>query len=142
MTITAELELLQLEIGVTGNPLEYDYRTYGVLTTASWIKSLWEKVCHFGIELSMEYDQIESPRGNQDHRIMEIMVTELGLIGEALIRVNRAGTHQEALFLSDIVAEKCRRIERDYLRSWREAHEGSLRRHRTRYEYRPEIPTK
>ena len=39
MTITAELELLQLEIGVMGNPLEYDYRTYGVLATASWIKS-------------------------------------------------------------------------------------------------------
>ena len=46
------------------------------------------------------------------------------------------------LFLSDIVAAKGRRIERDYLRRWREAHEGSLGRHRTRYEYRPESPTK
>ena len=114
--------------------MEYDYGTYGFLAAASWIKSLWEKVCHFGIELSMEYEKIESPRGNQDRSIMEIMVTELGLRGEALIIVNRARKHQEAMFLSDIMAEKCRRIERDYLRSWREAHEGSLRRHRTRYE--------
>ena len=90
--------------------MEYDYGTYGFLAAASWIKYLWEKVCHFGIELSMEYEKIESPRGNQDRSIMEIMVTELGLRGEALIRVNRARKHQEALFLSNIVAAKGRRV--------------------------------
>ena len=73
---------------------------------------------------------------------MEIIVTDLGLSGESLIRVNRSRKHQEALFLSDIVTAKGKRIERDYLRSWREAQKWSLRRHRTRYEYGPESPTK
>ena len=73
---------------------------------------------------------------------MEIIVTDLGLSGESLIRVNRSRKHQEALFLSDIVTAKGKRIERDYLRSWRESHEGSLERHRTRYKYGPESPTK
>ena len=57
---------------------------------------------------------------------MEIIVTDLGLSGESLIRVNRSRKHQEALFLSDIVAPKGRIIERDYLRIWREAHKRSL----------------
>ena len=42
-TIQATLENLQLELGVRGFPLHYDYDIWSVLATNSWIKSLWEK---------------------------------------------------------------------------------------------------
>ena len=41
-TLSAAIEHLQVEIGVTGCPLTYDYKKYSCLATNTWTKSLWE----------------------------------------------------------------------------------------------------
>ena len=60
--MTASLENLQLEMGVSGYPLNYDYGLWGELATDSWVKSLWERVCRFKIDLDIKYKKL-SPRG-------------------------------------------------------------------------------
>ena len=42
----ALVEYLQVEIGVRGCPLTYDFGIWGELATDSWVKSLWEKSGH------------------------------------------------------------------------------------------------
>ena len=46
-TLKVSLEHLQLEPGVSGCPLSYDYDIWGELATDSWVKSLWEKALTF-----------------------------------------------------------------------------------------------
>ena len=40
ITLSVTLENLQLKLGVQGCPLHYDYNTWSVLATESWIESL------------------------------------------------------------------------------------------------------
>ena len=54
VTLQACLENLQLELGVPDNPLLYDFSIWGVLATDSWIKSLWEKIQAYEIDIDME----------------------------------------------------------------------------------------
>ena len=51
ITLQATMKNLQIELGVSGCPLNYDYNTWAHLATNSWIKSLWEKVDYFGLGL-------------------------------------------------------------------------------------------
>ena len=64
VTLQATLENLQLELGFPDNPLLYDFSIWGVLTTDSWIKSLWEKIHAFHIDINMDYKTIERRRIN------------------------------------------------------------------------------
>lgn len=59
----ASLECLQLEIGVNYNPLKAPYHIYNVFATPCWFKSLWERLCHYGFEVSLDYPPIPLPRG-------------------------------------------------------------------------------
>ena len=122
--LTASLENLQLELGVSGCPLNYDYDVWGKLATDSWVKSLWERVCRFKIKLDIEYKKLPPPREN-DECIMERLVRE-GVRGSQLINLNRVRKHQEALFLSDIVTANGRRLDPIYLSSWHESYERHL----------------
>ena len=123
--LTASLENLQLELGVSGCPLNYDYDVWGKLATDSWVKSLWERVCRFKIKLDIEYKKLPPPR-EFDECIMERLVRE-GVQGKQLTSLNRVRKHQEALFLSDIVTANGQRIDPIYLSSWHESYERHLR---------------
>lgn len=57
----ATLELLQLEIGCKGNPLQECYRSQGVLATPSWITSIWERSQQMGLHFYLRYDSWEYP---------------------------------------------------------------------------------
>ena len=61
VTLQATLENLQIELGVRGCPLDYDFETWGHLATNSWAKSLWEKVDHFGLGLHLEHKSLQQP---------------------------------------------------------------------------------
>ena len=49
VTLQANLENLQIELGVPDNPLMYEFSIWGALATYSWIKALWEKIHAFQI---------------------------------------------------------------------------------------------
>ena len=54
-TLPAAIEYMQLEIGVTGCSLLYEYNTYGVLAMHEWTQTLWEKISPYGIEVRLNY---------------------------------------------------------------------------------------
>ena len=62
-TLTVALEHLQLEIGVAGCPLGYDFKKYGCLASNAWAKLLWEKVQDMNIEVKLDYKGVEPPKG-------------------------------------------------------------------------------
>jgi len=137
--LTATLENLQLELGVTGCPLTYDYSIWEHLATDSWIKSVWERIFHFGIDLQLGYTVLAMPRVN-DESIMETCVDE-GIRGAELISINRARKRQEALFMSDIVTADGTKIDATYLSDWTESAEFELGKHRSQFEFGREAPT-
>ena len=87
ITLQATLENLQIELGVRGCPLDYDFDTWGHLATNCWVKSLWEKVDHFGLGLHLEYKSLQPPR-ERDYPVMEeIMKSKPSK--ELAIKINR-----------------------------------------------------
>jgi hypothetical protein len=75
--LRASMELLQLEIGCRGCPLLEQYHPIGPIVTHCWMKSFWEVLDEYKLQLKMEYPEMEFPRSN-DRLIMAIAVT-LGL---------------------------------------------------------------
>ena len=57
---------MQVEIGVTGYPLLYNYNKDGCLETNTWTKTLWEKMSAYNIEVRLKYLKMKHPRGSQD----------------------------------------------------------------------------
>ena len=95
ITLKATLQNMQMEMGVTGCPLTYDFKKWGKLTTDTWVKALWEKISTLGLDVDIEYKKIEAPREN-DCSIMEVMIDVLSK--DDLIKFNRARKRQESLF--------------------------------------------
>ena len=92
VTLQANLENLQLELGVPDNPLLYDFSIWGVLATDSWTKALWEKIHAFHIDINMDYKTIEQPRIN-DVCLMRRLVAD-DIRGEQLAAFNQVRKHQ------------------------------------------------
>ena len=100
--LRACLENLQLELGVSRCPLEYDYDVWGALATNSWVKALWERIHRFKIRIEIDYKALRLPR-ERDECIMERFVRER-VSRKELVGINRVRKHQQALFLSDIIS--------------------------------------
>ncbi len=73
---------MQIKIGVPNCPLDYDYKVWGPLATDSWVKSLWEKIDDFNINVELNYTVIKPPRSH-DRPIMQLMVDD-GIRGSKL----------------------------------------------------------
>ena len=125
-TLAAAIEHLQVEIGVTGCPLSYDYMKYSCLAMNTWTKSLWEKISAYGIGVKLKYPTMKQPRGSQDKCIMEMIVESSGMSNSELESFNRSRKRQQAIFLSDIATAKGDKIDRLLLSDWRETQEGRL----------------
>ena len=87
ITLSTTLENLQMELGIRGCPLHYNYTTWSGLATNSWIKSLWEKVDNLGIKIKPEYKSIPLPI-EKDVCIMEHFAA-LGIRGDLLAQLNK-----------------------------------------------------
>ena len=118
-TMTAAMEHLQLEIGVEGCPLSYNFQKYGCLATNIWAKSLWEKVQAYKIEISLDYKGLHQPRGQQDRCLMEILVEDHKVEDDTLQRVNRVQKHQEVATMGG------KKVDSYYAEDWTLGHEGS-----------------
>ena len=90
--LTALIENLQLELGVSRCSFEYDYDTWNELATDSWVKLLWERVRNFDIQLEADYKPLTMPR-EYDECIMERFVNE-GVKGHELVAINRVTKYQ------------------------------------------------
>jgi hypothetical protein len=55
------MELLIIEFGLSGQPLQEDYTKFSAWVTNSWIKLLWEKVSKFDISVTILTLNISPP---------------------------------------------------------------------------------
>jgi hypothetical protein len=107
--LKATLEALQVEIGCNGNPLSEQYNSHGILTTPSWIKSVWERSNQFNLEFILDYNRIHAPRKN-DITIIELLLSN-GVTGLELRKMNKCRLKLHAIFLSDITTASGRYLE-------------------------------
>ena len=84
--LKASLENLQLDLGVSRCPLEYDYDIWSGLATNSWVKALWERIHKFKIKIDLDYEALPMPR-ERDECIMERFVKER-VRGKQLVAIN------------------------------------------------------
>ena len=78
VTLTTSLENLQIKLGVPDSLL---------LATDSWIKSLWQKIDAYDLQVDIKYDSIATPRERDKPIIQDVIAA--GLSGHRLIQFNR-----------------------------------------------------
>ena len=71
--LQSSMELLIIELGLSGQPLTEDYLTCSAWTTYSWLKSVWEKVGGFKEDKMLTVD-------NDIHRKIRISGEKVGLM--------------------------------------------------------------
>jgi hypothetical protein len=103
------MELLLTELGVSLQPLQESFVTYGKWITNTWLKSVWEKVDKFNITIEIAPLPMSPPREG-DKWFMQV-AREAGVTdpGE-LVMLNRFRCHQQVLFLSDVLDAGGRRL--------------------------------
>ena len=108
------LELLVIELGVSLQPFQESYRRYSEFVTSSWLKSIWEKVDMFDIDIDILNIPLEFPREG-DKWLMQLF-REAGFSKAQLLRLNRVRIFQQVLFLSDVLGAGGKSLDRKYLR--------------------------
>ena len=107
------MELFIVELGMEAQPFQVDFSRYGDLVSASWLKSIWEKVHQFGVLIVESLANVVIPQEN-DRWIMEALAGNGHTLDE-LIQLNRVRTHQQVLFVSDVMDSSGREVEKKYL---------------------------
>ncbi len=97
---TALLKALQLELGCAGNPLRENFNEKDLLATECWMKSFWEHLHHYRIEIRLMYPSLMMPR--QHDRLLVEMFLVAGYKGLQLQGINRCRLELRLLFPSDI----------------------------------------
>ena len=99
-TLRCSMQFLQMEIGCAGNPLLEPFSFMGPHCTHSWVRSFWECVDKYNLQVMLDYPTIPFPREN-DLTIMSI-ARSLGITGEFLESINRCRLWCCVIFLSDV----------------------------------------
>ena len=123
---------LQIQLGITGNPLLLDYSTWGMLATPAWITSFWEGLHRFPGVLKILLDTIPLQR-EHDMTLMH-MAYESGLRGEDLASFNRCRCAGHVMFLSDIMTADGTTLDTRYT-------SGEFNSLISRFDFPPEHPT-
>jgi hypothetical protein len=89
-------ELLILELGISSQPFQESYATYGKWITHFWFKSIWEKVHRFSVTIEITTLLIKPPWEGDKwfmQAVMEASVTN----PIELIKLNKCWCHQQVL---------------------------------------------
>ena len=107
------LELLVIEVGVSGQPFQVDYKVYGEWATDSWLKSVWEKVFLFGVVVIEGNLKVELPRQNDEWPMP--VLRRLHFSEPELACLNWVRLHQQVLFVLDVMDAGGRALDQKYL---------------------------
>ena len=111
--LQSSMEMFTIELGLSNQPLTEKYSQVSHWVTHSWIKSLWEKIDIFGMEVELGNIEIMPPRVGDDWLMRRLI--QMGCTRKELIRLNRVRLHQQVLFLSDVLDAGGRALDRKYL---------------------------
>ena len=73
---------------------------------------------------------------------MEHWINDGDLTEREQMALNRVRKHQQVVFLSDIATARGDKVDPTYLTDWRESHEGSIGKNRSKTTFGKERPTK
>ncbi len=108
------MELLITKMGISLQPLQESYATYGKCLTHLWPKLIWEKADKFNVTIEIETLPIEPP-WEGDKWFMQAAM-EAGVTNSIeLAKLNKYCCHQQVLYVSDVldVGGKC--LDKGYL---------------------------
>jgi hypothetical protein len=108
-SLSCSMEYLQLEAGFAACPLSEPFEPLGPLCTHSWVRSLWESVQAYNLDVDLEYPSILPPRKN-DVLLSTISVSS-GLRGAALESFRRCRVASHALYLSCLASANGRALD-------------------------------
>ena len=111
--LQSSMEMFIIELGLSNQPLTEKYSRSSHWVTHSWIKSLWEKIDLFCIEVDLGNIKITPPRVGDDWLMRRFV--QMGCNRKELLRLNRVRLHQQALFLSDVLDAGGRALDRKYM---------------------------
>jgi len=107
------LELAQMEAGVPDIIYNHPHHKYSILTTASWVTSIWSFTSHMQMNFSGWEHKLRLQRHND--RFIMASFTDSGYSGYQLRTLNRCRMYLEAFTLSDIVDGDGKKISENYL---------------------------
>jgi hypothetical protein len=105
-------DLLFLEVGLSFQPLQLDYKRYQGMVTLSWLKMWWEKVSMFDLKVNVS-TPLNFPRKG-DRFLMQVF-EDMGFCWSELCVLNRVRVHQQVLFFSDVLNAAGHKIEPEKL---------------------------
>ncbi len=111
--LQSSMELLIIELGLSSQPLTEDYSVGASWTTQSWLKSVWQKVHLFRIDVRIGNVSFSPPRVG-DEWLMRCFL-RMGFTRSELVRLNRVRLAQQVIFLSDVLDAGGRALDRKYL---------------------------
>ena len=108
------MELLATELGLSPQPLQEAYEAFGICITASWIKTVWEKVDRFKVRIEIAPLAMQPPWEGDKWFMQAIKEAGLATPDEWAV-INRFRCHQQVLFLSDILVAGGKCVDKRYL---------------------------
>ncbi len=111
--LQSSMELLIIELGLSGQPLTEAYSVGSAWTTHSWLKSVWEKVDLFRIDVRIGNVDISPPRVGDEWLMRRFL--GMGFSRSELVKLNRVRLAQQVIFVSDVLDAGGRAIDRKYL---------------------------
>jgi hypothetical protein len=94
---------LIIELGLSGQMLQVNYSILNQWVTDSWLKSIWEKVFLFSINMKISQLDVRPPCEG-DEWLMAVLVC-LGYTVTELLCLDWVWIHQQVLFLSGMLVE-------------------------------------
>jgi hypothetical protein len=105
--------LLLVELGLSFQPLQAEYKKYNHLVTHSWMKMSWEKVDRFGITVIVPDGERGFPREGDEFIMQSIL--KAGYNNDELRRLNRVRVSLQVLYMSDILTASGSKISIEVL---------------------------
>jgi hypothetical protein len=107
-------KLLITVLGISSQPFQELYTTYGKWITHSWLKLIWEKVHRFIVTIEIATLPIKPP-WQEDKWFMQAAM-EAGVTNPIeLIKLNKYQCHQQVLYVSNILDAGCKCLDKGYL---------------------------
>ena len=100
--LRSNFEAAKVDIGLGGDFVMYDYKTFSLHLTNSWIKSMWEFINYHSISFSESVTGDHSLKRENDQYIM-FKIIQLSKYGKKnLLRINACRLYLQVYSLSDI----------------------------------------
>ncbi len=107
------MELFIIELGMSNQPLAEDYNIGSYWISHSWLKSVWEKISLFHVEVCIGNVRIIPPRVGDEWLMKRFLA--MGFPRADLVCLNRVRLAQQVLFVSDVLDAGGRALDRKYL---------------------------